>query len=289
MSSLQATLIHYHETEVQLADADENAILRGKRDIVLDRLERQGLRFDRFNQGSYAMGTGVQPIDGDYDIDVGLIFADAGDLGPKQLKRRVFDAAQWPNQRVEWHRSCVRVQWVQQGAPRLHVDLAVYRPAGALLDLAVGKEHARAEETGYLRSDPKGFIQRVKEYGTPESRVQLRRVVRLLKRWKDLQFPAEGNARPVGVAFTAYALAHLRPSPQDDAAALGDLVNRMLGEASWGRIRAPLPVPPGTDTFARMTDEQMRQLAQRLAVLKSSLERARAGDARPLFQQLGVR
>ena len=65
---------YYEEIKI----SDEKAGLREKRTILLDAL-RAGLpeevpSWTHFNQGSYAMGTGVMPLDGNYDIDVGIVF-----------------------------------------------------------------------------------------------------------------------------------------------------------------------------------------------------------------------
>ena len=57
---------------------DDNAELREKRDILLrklkDNIAADAASFSSFNQGSYAMHTGIKPDNGDYDIDVGLRF-----------------------------------------------------------------------------------------------------------------------------------------------------------------------------------------------------------------------
>ncbi|NOZ79299.1 MAG: hypothetical protein GXP48_09025 [Acidobacteria bacterium] len=71
---------------IRLKQYSENEVPRKKRDIVLDKLktglqrvfegkEEPPSRYRTFNQGSYKLGTGVKPLDGDYDIDVACICA----------------------------------------------------------------------------------------------------------------------------------------------------------------------------------------------------------------------
>jgi len=67
--SLQSPFMKFHEA-ILLKRFDENAELREKRDRILKRLrDNLSVTFEPFNQGSYSMGTGIKPLDGDYDID----------------------------------------------------------------------------------------------------------------------------------------------------------------------------------------------------------------------------
>jgi hypothetical protein len=295
----QTDMLRFHRN-IKLDNYDENQTLREKRDIVLQRLRDRGLRFDFFNQGSYAMGTGVLPIDGDFDIDVGLnIRLPAGSsVTPTQLKRFVFDAAQWPNQIVEWRRNCIRVQWVRQGEAMYHVDLACYLETSGGLLRAVGKEHSQANLVEWDACDPKALIAMLSNLPTPEANAQRRRVIRALKRWKDVNFQATGNARPPGVAITALVLQHFQPLPyasategqMDDLGALSHVVDRLLASILYygpKPLRVNLPVPPGNDILAKQTAEQQQQLIAKLHQLQTALHRAKLGEDHALAAQLG--
>ncbi|WP_149847198.1 cyclic GMP-AMP synthase DncV-like nucleotidyltransferase [Paenibacillus sp. 37] len=59
--------------------SDESTILKEKRDIIIERLSEKmpaaAKSYTTFNQGSYAMKTGIKPLDGkNYDIDLGPYF-----------------------------------------------------------------------------------------------------------------------------------------------------------------------------------------------------------------------
>ena len=105
MADIQRQFIQFDDA-IRLRHFDENATLREKRDAVLDRLtgglvslRKQGSkvpRFEWFLQGSYEMGTGVYPAEGDYDIDVGLYFdcpraAYKDPVALKELVRKALD------------------------------------------------------------------------------------------------------------------------------------------------------------------------------------------------------
>ena len=77
MTNLQNEFLDF-DGKIKLS-YDENAELREKRDILLRKLKDnicgESAPFISFNQGSYAMKTGIKPDSGDYDIDVGLRFS----------------------------------------------------------------------------------------------------------------------------------------------------------------------------------------------------------------------
>ena len=77
MPAVQKQFDDFH-ANLKLDEDDEKAKLREKRDTLLKTL-RANLPadvpvFESFHQGSYSMHTGVVPLDGNFDIDVGLIF-----------------------------------------------------------------------------------------------------------------------------------------------------------------------------------------------------------------------
>src|SRR5690242_2199276 len=83
MAKIQKHFRQFDE-QIKLKRYDENATLAEKRDRVLKTLS-DGIKKQReegeaipdyrtFNQGSYDVGTGVKPLNGDFDIDVGVEF-----------------------------------------------------------------------------------------------------------------------------------------------------------------------------------------------------------------------
>ena len=280
---------------------DENSILREKRDMLLRDI-RDGLRrhfqdanlriprFEDFNQGSYAMGTGIAPLPGeDYDIDVGLIFhLPKENYSPVKVKQWVHDALQSGNRTVEYKRPCVRVQYHRAGEVLYHVDLAIYSGSNSHWDnqiyLAKGFLGSAPKDQAWEISDPKMLKKTFQQKFQHQEgdRNQFRRVIRFLKRWKDFKFRADGHARPTGIAITACAFnwfqvrtiynPNTRRSEYDDLTALKNLTQAIINQFPWsGRMSVKLPVPPSNDLFEKMGDRQMENFKGKLEMLKDAL------------------
>lgn len=311
MANVQSQFNRFHD-EIRL-DFDDNAPLREKRDILRAKLgERLSAMFDElgkdppeyktFDQGSYALGTGVRPIEGGYDIDVGVHFnIRKGDFDdPVEVKRWVFDALNGHTQRVEMRAPCVTVFYQKDGQEAYHVDLAVYASSGLIYDdrlyLARGRQASKPENRFWEESDPRGLIERVRDAFEGDERKQFRRVVRYMKRWKDLKLGRSGNAAPTGIAITVAGLQWFRPvldyawfsgqSTPDDLSALRQYVEALIShfrrDSPWTvgqleRLKVELPTAPHGDLLADMTDPQMLAFKQKLEGLREAL--TRAGDA----------
>ena len=303
MAILQKEFEQFHE-EIKLYRFEENATLRGKRDIVLDAL-RDGLQemfeeddeakptFAPFNQGSYAMDMGVKPIkDQDYDIDVGLRFhVSREEYGPLDVKGWVYDALDGHTSDVELKRPCVTVNYVGD----FHVDLAVYASAEENYGtdyLSKGFRDSKEEYKNWEESDTRGFIELINDHFSDEEGQQFRRVVRYLKRWKDLKFSANGNAAPVGIGLTICAYRSFQPTfhsdfserkPRDLRAVrrVVDYMRRNFQrryheeeDEYASRLCARMPVQPRDDVFDRISNRQMEKLKTKLDDLHNALDEA---------------
>ena len=297
MANVQTHFNRFHNTIRR--SYDDSRILREKRDMLLNDL-REGLqrhfqtarvrvpRFDVFNQGSYAMGTGIEPLPGeDYDIDVGLNFhLSKNDYLPVQVKQWVYEALDTGNRKVEYKRPCVRVQYHRAGEGIYHVDLAIYsgnpHTWGNQTYLAKGFLGSAPENQIWEPADPHGLIDgfQRKFQGQNGNRDQFRRIIRYLKRWKDVNFSANGNERPTGIAMTACALNWFRVGTRhnfpdgkyyyDDLTAFKNLAGSILNQFGFGnRISIHLPVPPYNNLFEKMSDRQMQNFKIKLAGLIS--------------------
>ena len=296
MIKLQTYFNKFHETIRR--NYSDSSILREKRELLLRDL-REGFgryaqnhnvkipRFEHFNQGSYAIGTGIEPLLGeDYDIDVGLIFHLSKEIySPVQVKEWVYEALHTGNRTVEYKRPCVRVQYHRAGEELFHVDLAVY--SGNVSNwnnqtyLAKGFPGSAAENRIWEVAEPKKLLEIFQQkFQNQGGRDQFRRVIQYLKRWKDVTFRAEGNERPTGIAMTACAMnwfqvettynPHTYRWQYDDFTALKNLVRSILNQFNFGsRISVCLPVPPYNDLFLKMSDRQMQNFKTQITGLYS--------------------
>lgn len=294
--------------KIRLGRFDEEETLREKRDTVRKKLrERLPEVFDAHdedcpefyfrNQGSYELGTGVKPLDGDYDIDQGLYFKVSTTTYPDPvvLKKRVLEALDGHTDSVQIRRPCVTVQYRRADEPLYHVDLAVYSDGPENADqksrLATGKENSAEKFRTWDLSDPQGLVERIQDRFHSNDRAQFRRCIRYLKRWRDKAFASAGNGAPIGIGLTVGAYDDLRPvyfdavagSP-DDLTSLRNLIRDVLAhftpewdaeqEKTVKRLKVTLPVEPYNDLFERMTNRQMEEFEEKLERLLEALDYA---------------
>ena len=192
MVDLQTQFYKFHEA-IKI-DFDGNAPLRDKRDIILKDL-MEGLKrqfpnhtptFKWFNQGSYDLSTGIEPLAGeDYDIDIGIIFNFSKDIyRPVTVKEWVYTSLNTGARTVEIKRPCVRVQYHKKGEKSFHVDLAVYSfdkgsYSSEIYHIAKGFLGSAEENKLWELSDPFNLKELLKtKISNDLDRDQLRRVIR---------------------------------------------------------------------------------------------------------------
>lgn len=296
MAEIQSEFIRF-DNAIKLRRYDENKTLAEKRQRVLNTLS-EGIKRQRdagvqipsyrhFNQGSYDLKVGVKPLDGDYDIDVGIAFAlakiDFPD--PVTVKAWVLEAVKNHTRVVEMKAPCVTVTYSEGGEPAYHVDLAIYSDGESNPDrklyLARGTPPSPREKRIWTPSDPEGLTDLINKRWPDESGRQFRRSIRALKRWKDVSFPTHGNAAPRGIALAVAAYYHFTPrlrsiggvTSYDDLAAIRDLVGAVL--AGFGsRVQIRCPAEPFDDLCGRMSDEEVQQFKARLSALFDALRAA---------------
>lgn len=286
---------------------DEVAILSEKRERVLRRLsegikrqEAEGAKipsYTTFNQGSYAMNIGVKPVNGDFDIDVGLRFNLAKDdyPDPGVVKTWVHDAVKNHTKHVEMRRGCVTVFYQEAGEDIYHVDLVCYSSYAKNPD---GKDYIAKGKPGnciWEASDPQELQDLItKRHLDPQDAEQYRRIIRMLKRWKDLRFSSYGRAAPKGIALTVAAYSWFEVSKisdpfsgsvrYDDLDTLRSLVGRMVNrfQPVWSdelknfvpRIRVGLPIAPASDLCDNMSNASMDAFKEGLEKLQEALKKA---------------
>lgn len=297
MADLQKYFYVFHDN-IKLVLSDEQE-LRDKRDEIIEQLKENlkqetELNFETFNQGSYAMKTGIKALDkGDYDIDVGILFSlqEKEDEDPIEMKNTVFNALQ-EFEDVKIKIPCVTVKFENENenSPNYHVDFAIY----AKDDLenyyiAKGKSQSLAENKLWEECDPKELIKIIKEvFNSQDERRQFRRIIRYLKRWKDLKFKGQVN-RPTGIGLTIAAVEKFEPCYTEDNVsfnkkfndlkALRIFVDKMIqdfqsvceNDESGVRLKVILPTKPFNDIYSKVTLNQMKDFKSKLENLRDNL------------------
>lgn len=262
----------------------EREILRDRRAALMARLQEalpDGLKANMFVQGSYAMQTGVKPLSGEFDIDIGLVLErDKAEFeGPVEAKQLVRDALKQGSRRVRIRRSCVTVEYSTADHGDYHVDIAVYAAApNGQLFLAKGKERSAPHLRMWQEAAPQDLTAKVVDKYEGAEIGQYRRCIRYMKRWKHVNFTTRA---PYSIALTIAAYHWFEPrfsligNEPNDFEALLNLTLRMRQEFSGTRLRVLLPVAPRVDLLESMSDKQMLELQEKLVSLADALEAAR--------------
>lgn len=292
MPAVQKQFEDFHKA-IKLDNDDEKATLREKRKVLIDaltaNLDKDLPGFETFNQGSYAMDTGVVPLDGNYDIDVGVIF-DCNQSkypDPVVLKKKVRDAVNTHGRTVLIRRPCVTVNYMRNEEPEYHVDLVLYtKRDDGLLAIGKGRENSADEFRFWEAADPQKLTELISTAFTDdEDLAQYRRCIRYMKRWRDVQF--RNGGAPLSIALTIAAKQWFKPRFEPsgkpaDLLALLDWVSAVLDhfqgdvtdEGYHERLKVYLPVTPGGDLMERMTKLQMETFKEKFEALREALGEA---------------
>ena len=177
----------------------------------------------------------------------------------------------------------MRVRYHGAGEVLYHVDLAFYSESPSNGDnklyLAKGFLGSKPENQIWEVAETKRLVETVQQkFQHQGDRDQFRRIIRYLKRWKDVTFSANGNERPTGIAITACALNWFQVSKSDekcdydDLKALKNLAKVITSQFIWpGRMTVNLPVPPNNNLFEKMSNREMKSFRNKLEVFRDTL------------------
>lgn len=269
-----------------LLDADSNDMLREKREILLkdlkNNIDEKAPAYSTFHQGSYELSTGVIPLEGDPDMDIGIIF----DCTPEEyedpvvLKNYVGKAFNRINRTVRVRKPCVTVEYWSGELRTMHMDLAIYsiNDAGQT-QLARGRDidTLGSEFRCWEPSEAKELNKKIINAFSGNDRDQWRRVVRSLKRWRDEKI---GHKNIPSIALTIAAVNHFLPvyslvdgTPRD-LIATRNLVDSLLAQWVGDRLSVMLPTAPFVDLLKNVTDIQMEVFKEKLIQLRDVLNEA---------------
>lgn len=290
MANPQKHYAKFH-TNIRLGRYDEESTLREKRDLLTSTLKDElkkdpnGPQFvEYFNQGSYALGTGIKPKNGDYDIDVGVLLdCDKEEYGSVEIKKIVRDALTHSNRTVTIKRPCVTVTYLKNGSPDYHVDLPIYAEDDkGNMYLARGKEFSSEDLKTWDISNPTELTDTIlgKFEDDSDLRHQFRRCTRYLKQWRN----EKGLDFFKSIAITTAVYEHITAEDyENDNKVLLSIVNNVLDQFTtfsidpenneyYFRLVINLPAHQGVDLLEKLTRKQMEHLKSKLEDLKSSLE-----------------
>ncbi|MBC2714088.1 MAG: hypothetical protein HF978_02155 [Desulfobacteraceae bacterium] len=266
MANLHKQFQTFHD-KVALTSAKKQS-LKQARDAIRERIRKYfkdtlELAVPKFKgQGSYAMVTTTNPIDGEFDIDDGVYLQhlDTDDESkwptPATVHRWLVNATEGhTDEKPIDKQTCVRIKY----AGKYHVDLPAYGIINDNCKLAI------KGDKGWTVSDPKSitdwFIGKVKINGE-----QLRRIVRNLKAWADFQSGRRGKM-PSGLILTVLASEHFISDDRDDIC-FSKTINAISNEVKT-IFCVYNPKDANEELTERLTDAQKKRFQEAISDLAS--------------------
>ena len=248
-----------------------------------------------FIQGSLKTHTGIVPISGDYDIDRALVIdeerAPENPVTPKKKALDVLEDRGFKNAKIK--KPCVTADYASDN---VHIDFIVYKLSGDQHYLAVGKKNSDEHNREWSAADPLGLIAWINDdsdYNKDDAKdvlAQFRRLVRYLKRWRDVQFSGALAAKVYSIGLAVMVKNEFEPSfstegARQDLTALRATVQAILDasyfkkeEEKKYRVRVHLPVEPRRNIFDGSGVDTGTQFHNKLNHLKEQLEKAEASN-----------
>ena len=218
-----------------------------------------------FIQGSLKTNTGVRPVNGDYDVDRALVIdyeaASDNPVTPKKKALDVLEDRGFKNAKIK--KTCVTADYLSDN---IHIDFIIYRRSGDQHWLAVGKKNSDEANREWSSCDPLGLLEWIndtEDFGADaaDAGAQFRRLVRYLKRWRDVKFAESVAAKVYSIGLTVMVKQQFQWSfndegVEDDLTALRETANAILEgpyftevEAGGYHVSVELPVEPCRDIF----------------------------------------
>ncbi|MBA7535789.1 hypothetical protein ES705_28047 [subsurface metagenome] len=214
-----------------------------------------------YTQGSYKMGTNVNPIDGEYDIDDGVYLQLDEDDSPE-----VDTVHTWIYNAVDGHtdekpidkNTCIRVRY----AGKYHVDLPIYKENNGKYELA-------EKGKGWHESDPKALLDWYKDK-EKEKGEQLNKIICLLKAWQDNK--SKSGKLSNGLILTVLACENYEKDDRDDVSLQRTLKN--MAKVLTKDVKVNNPVNNGEDLGNRLSDVRKEKFYNCTQSFSESSEKA---------------
>ncbi|MDF2479030.1 MAG: nucleotidyltransferase [Bacillus sp. (in: firmicutes)] len=314
MADIQKQFEKFHD-EIKLKRFIENKTLREKRDIIINKI-KNGVKshfeeqdedvpeLEFIDQGSYSVDLGIIPENNNYDIDEGIIFHLYKEDYPDgvQFKKLIRDIMKnHTHTPPKIKNPCVTITYSLDDEPIYHVDLPVYikTKQNSSVFLARGKEFSEKKNKYWELADPQGlktYISSPIAALTDDDKKQFKRIVRYMKKWKDICFFDDSTSRPPSVGISVFADQLFAPSKKHDYLEDKDkycdldalksftynLKDKFVPKWNYERekylyvISLNLPVAPCTDIFCKMTDIQMNAFYEKLNDFDEALAKAQS-------------
>lgn len=268
----------YH-SEIVLDEAQKDSLKKSRNKLrkhikkEFKEKDRPAIKFQM--QGSFVMRTTINPLNGgDYDIDDGLYFKPQLEGRPtaETAHKWVVDAAStYPTVEPPVDKSkCVRVPF----RAGYHIDIPIYDLVKEELEDDL-KPYLAVKGEDWIFSDPRKLSEWFDdEVSKHHNNGQLRRLVRYLKAWADLENQSSRSKIPCGLILTILAAEEFQEDYENnDDEAFGNTVS-VIRERLLDDDSIPNPVDKDEDLRDRISDAQFNNFLERLKILVESADTA---------------
>ncbi len=266
---------------------------------IISHFKAKGYEAPEFiGQGSFTMGTSIRPIEGYYDLDLGIYLHGLGtnsNLWPKTeaIHNLIYDALKdHTSTRPIRKPACIRIiyksPYVDQDDISYHIDLPVYAFEESLWNSKQTVIGFRGSKQWSEYSDPKAFTLWFLEKcnANTKDKDQLKRIVKYLKAWKENQ--PEYPKMPSGMILTVLAAKNFKPDVRDDVALVAT-IEEFHFLLSW-LFSIKKPTTPENDLAEVMTSIEIENFMNRLEkfieIGRSALEASGKTQVRKFWKQL---
>ncbi|MBQ0760533.1 MAG: nucleotidyltransferase [Zhongshania sp.] len=296
---IQSHFFKFHNA-IKLSKTDDSySDARKKDDSITDAVklafkEKGYEAIECFIQGSFSTDTAIKSLDGDFDIDRGIVidheYAPDNPVDPKKVVLEVLEKRGFTNAKIK--KPCVTADYKSLN---LHIDFPIYKKLGSTYYLAIGKKGSDENNREWAVADPKGlkdWIKMKSHYvGSQDDKLwQFNRIVRYLKRWRDHKFSADVRRKVYSIGLTVMIKQSFTPSFDNDGkpcdlTALKNTVKSILSSGYFQdqsndqyKVVVKLPVSPYRDVFDGSGVGTGTQLKNKLETLLNKLEQVLEED-----------
>lgn len=292
---IQTHFIKFHNT-IKLSKTDDAYSSARDKDDSISKAVKEAFKdegyevIDDFIQGSFSTDTAILSIDGDFDIDRGIVIDDedapSNPVDPKKVTLDVLEKRGFTNAKIK--KPCVTANYKSQN---LHIDFPIYKKSGDTYYLAIGKKDSEEKSREWAAADPKGLKSWVKSksayIGSQDDKLQqFNRLVRYIKRWRDHKFSGDVCRKVYSIGLTVMIKHSFVPSFDKDGkpcdlTALKNTVQSIINGSYFYnqgndqyKVVVSLPVTPYRDIFDGSSIDTGTQLRNKLKKLLEKLEDA---------------
>jgi len=261
-------------------DKDKRTSLLSNKSALRDKIKKHFKEKGREEPKFYIQGsmdkkvsTGINPINGDYDIDDGIYLqgVTTDNITPATAHKWVLDAVDGHTKSKEDKSKCVRVNYAKKNRDEegfeKHVDLPIYIEENDTQYLAIkGK--------GWIENKPKEISDWFKDE-REEKGTDFRKAIRFLKAWKDKR-ESENKALQLfgGFQLSILVSEYFPDSYDNDLEKLFYKVVKNINDNLW--IHPPLDNPINTDqdTLEYYSDSRIATFKEKFQTLFEKVEDA---------------